>query len=121
MRALSIVYPNGSKIADGLKTLEIRSWRPDLIFGEDLLIIENRHFLDKEGDTDPNGYAVAIVKIHHVREFLESDIIAACASRYAPGYFAWELTDIRKLDGKIQIIAARGLYEVDWPKQATGA
>lgn len=28
--ALSIVAPNGVRIAQGLKTLEVRSWKPDV-------------------------------------------------------------------------------------------
>ena len=62
-RALSIVYPSGSKIA--------------------------------AGEIDPDGQAVALVKIKNVRPYLESDIPLACASRWEPGYYSWELTDIR--------------------------
>jgi len=30
MKALSIVKPNGTRIAQGEKTLEIRRWHPDM-------------------------------------------------------------------------------------------
>ena len=46
--ALSIVYPNGTRIASGEKKLEIRSWTPPEGFEGDLLIIENHNFLKKE-------------------------------------------------------------------------
>lgn len=81
MKAISIVFPHGTNKALGKKTLEVRSWLPPLNFSEDLLI--------------PAGKVVAIVKIKLTREYVESDIPAAMASRWEPGYYSWELTDIR--------------------------
>ena len=37
MKAISIVFPHGTNIALGKKTLEVRSWLPPLNFSEDLL------------------------------------------------------------------------------------
>lgn len=111
--ALSIVHPSGAKIASGEKTIEVRSWEPTADFTGDLLIVENNKFLRSEGETDPNGRPVALVKIAKVRPYLESDIPAACASRWEPGYFSWELTDVRPLNSNQIVLAARGLYEVD--------
>ncbi|ELO0596939.1 ASCH domain-containing protein [Salmonella enterica] len=62
MKALSVVAPAGSLISQGIKTLEIRRWIPDLTTGEDLLIVENNQFLMREGDEDI-GVAVAIVRL----------------------------------------------------------
>ena len=112
-KSLSLVKPNGSNIRDGKKTIEVRSWKPDIPLGEDLLIIENEKRLDREGEVDPNGKAVAIVKIKNVREFLESDIEAAFASSWAPNYYSWELEDIRPLEDGEPLLAARGIYELD--------
>ncbi|MGE4920896.1 ASCH domain-containing protein [Yersinia enterocolitica] len=81
MKALSIVYPAGSKIADGQKRLEIRRWHPDLGENEAVLIVENHKFLMNEGDEDI-GRAVAIVTIGQVRDFTPEDVEAACASSY---------------------------------------
>lgn len=39
--ALSIVAPSGQRIAQGLKILEVRSWRPDQLPLKDLVIVEN--------------------------------------------------------------------------------
>lgn len=114
MKAISIVYPNGSKIADGKKTIEVRSWLPTLEMGEDLLVIENYKFLKAEGEIDSNGKPVAIVKIKNVRDYLESDIPAACASRWESGYYSWELVDIRPIKTEQQVLAARGIYEVEF-------
>jgi hypothetical protein len=112
-KALSIVYPSGSKIAAGEKVIEVRSWRPPSDFTEDLLIIENHNFLKVDGEVDPEGRAVAIVRIKNVRPYVESDIPLACASRWEPGYYSWELTDVRPLRGDEKVLAARGIYEVE--------
>lgn len=114
MKAISIVYPNGSRIALGEKRIEVRSWLPREGFSEDLLVIENSVYLMAEGDTDPNGVPVALVKIKRVRSYLEADIPDACASRWEPGYYSWELTDVRPVNSKTTLPAARGIYEVDF-------
>lgn len=115
MKALSIVAPNGLKIASGQKVLEVRSWVPSVAAGEDLLIVENDIFLRADGQTDDNGRPVAVVKIKNVRPYVESDIPLACASRWAPGYFSWELSEVRPIPPTdLRILAARGIYEVDF-------
>ena len=63
MLALSIVAPNGTNIAVGRKTLEIRSWRPRQLPLRDLLIIENLVFLTGTDEVDPDGIAVAVVNV----------------------------------------------------------
>ncbi len=113
MKALSIVYPGGQKIASGLKTIEVRSWMPPEDLTGDLLIVENHKFLRNDGDTDPDGKVVAIVKIKKVREYLESDIPAAAASRWEPGYYSWELTEVRPISSDAKVLAARHIYEVE--------
>ena len=112
-KALSIVYPGGQKIAKGLKTIEVRSWLPPTDLTGDLLIIENHKYLRAESEIDPEGKVVAIVKIKNVREYLETDIPAATASRWEPGYYSWELTDVRPIVSHEKVLAARGIYEVE--------
>lgn len=115
MKALSIVAPNGLKIATGQKVLEVRSWLPTIEAGEDLLIVENDIFLRTDGQTDDNGRPVAVVKIKNVRPYVESDIPLACASRWEPGYYSWELTEVRPIKpSDRKVLAARGIYEVDF-------
>ena len=97
MKAISIVYPHGTNIALGKKTLEVRSWLPPRDFNEDLLIVENKNYLRNDGDIDPEGRAVAIVKIKQTREYVELDITAAMASRWEHGYYSWELVDVRPI------------------------
>jgi hypothetical protein len=112
-KALSIVYPIGQKIASGEKTIEVRSWLPPSDLDGDLVIVENHRFLRNDGESDPGGKAVAIVKIKKVRVFVESDIPAACASRWVGGYYSWELKDVRPLDREEKVLAARGIYEIE--------
>ncbi|MFA5581368.1 MAG: ASCH domain-containing protein [Paracoccaceae bacterium] len=112
MKALSIVAPNGERIARGEKTLEIRRWAPGLGPGEDLLIVQNRRYLRQDGEEDPDGRAVALVRVAAVRPFVAADIEAACAGSFEEGWLAWELTDIRPLSRNAKVRAARGIYEI---------
>lgn len=112
MKALSIVAPAGTQIAAGIKTLEIRRWKPDLGPHEDLLIVENTRFLLTDGDEDQDGRAVALVRVGAVRPFVPADMQAACASSFEAGWLAWELHDIRRLSRAVPVLAARGIYEV---------
>jgi hypothetical protein len=110
---LSIVHPNGTRIAKGEKTIEVRTWVPDLNADEDLLIVENTRFLRNEDEIDPNGTPVALVKVKNFREYVKQDIPATCASRWEPGYFSWELYDVRPISTDKTVVAARGIYELE--------
>lgn len=112
-KCLSIVSPGGSKIAKGEKTIEVRSWQPALEPTEDLLIVENNNYLRKDGDLDYKGVVVAIVKVKTVREYLKEDIPLACANRWDPGYYSWELCDVRPVSYDQKVLAARDIYELD--------
>lgn len=111
--AISIVTPHGLNIAKGLKTIEVRSWKPTISLNEDLLIVQNENFLRKEGETDPNGKAMALVKIKQVRKYVEDDIKAACASKWTEGYYSWDLYDIRPIKNDVKVLAARNIYQVE--------
>ena len=56
--ALSIVASNAMRIAQGMKTLEVRSWQPEQLPLKDLLIVENKPFLNHTG-AEELGVAVA--------------------------------------------------------------
>lgn len=110
-KALSVVAPAGQLIAQGRKTIEVRSWiAEDLRADEDLLIVENTRLLLQDGDSDPDGRAVAIVR---VREFTEADVTSACASRYEAGWWSWVLEDVRPIHVDRPVLAARKIYEVE--------
>ena len=110
--ALSIVTPNGRNIADGRKTLEVRSWRTEDLPLTDLLIVENGRFLSEQGDSDDDGRLVAVVDIAEIHPWLPTEVEAACASAWAPGYWAWRISNVRPISRPVKVIAARKLYDV---------
>ncbi|MBT4761397.1 MAG: ASCH domain-containing protein [Bdellovibrionaceae bacterium] len=112
-KCLSIVKPNGTRVAMGEKTLEIRSWKPNLMPDEDLLIIENDFSLREPGQTDLNGRAVALVNVKSVRDFTKDDVDAACATKWDKGYYSWELHNVRAVKTDQKVIAARDIYEIE--------
>src|SRR4051812_24323215 len=113
-KALSVVAPWGQKIADGIKTIEVRSWTTNEIGPEDdLLIVENKNYLMNDGESDPDGRAVALVKVLAIRPFVRDDLKASCASAFEEGYFSWVLGDVRKLRRDMRVLAARKIYEVE--------
>lgn len=113
MKALSIVAPSGTNIAKGLKTLEIRRWKPEIGSDEDLLIVENARFLHEDGAQDEDGRAVALVKVVNIRPFVPADMAAACANYFEDGWLAGVLADMRPIACEQPVLAARGIYEVD--------
>ncbi|WP_173911604.1 ASCH domain-containing protein [Acinetobacter sp. Marseille-Q1618] len=110
--ALSIVAPSGTKIAQGLKTLEIRSWTPKQLPLRDLVIVENTQFLTAEY-TEEMGSAVAIVDIASVHPWREDEVEAACASNWAEGYWAWVICNVRPISQPFEVLAQRKIYLVD--------
>jgi ASCH domain len=112
IKALSIVAPWGSRIAEGVKTREIRSWQPEALPIEDLLIVENNRRLTHPGETDPDGRAVAVVRVAEVHEWTATEAEAACAV-WEPGWLAWALEEVRAIRTPFRIIAARRIYEVE--------
>ncbi len=114
MKALSVVRPSDTQIANGLKTLEIRRWYPEVGEGEEILLVENENYLKEAGQEDV-GVAVAIITLGKIREFTPEDILQACASYYEAGWLAWEIRTIKKIDSPFSIRAARKFYDVDDP------
>lgn len=113
--SLSIIYPNGSNIANRLKTIEVRSWMPAIPLHTDLLIIENEKYLKDDDEIDLNGRAVAIVKIKSVRSFVKEDIEKACANYWAKDYYSWELYDIRPFSYPEKLPAKKSIYTLELP------
>ena len=118
MLALSIVGPAGERIARGDKTIEVRRWRPDLAPDQDLMIVENAQLLLRDGDEDPNGRVVAIVRVGAVRPWTEADLEASCAAKFEDGWLAWELHSVRPVRSSAPVLAARRLYELALPPDA---
>lgn len=83
-QALSIVAPSGEYIVQGVKTLEIRSWRPEQLPLKNLLIVENTHYLNRHGDEE-EGRAIAFVDIQSVHAWKNTEIESAKASYWEDG------------------------------------
>lgn len=118
MRAMSIVNPAGTQIAEGQKTIEVRKWSPNLSADEDLIIVENGRYLLRDGDEDTDGRVVAIVRVRSVRPWTEADLIASCAATFEEGWLAWELHAVRAVISATPVLAARRLYELALPDDA---
>ena len=110
--ALSIVAPSGQRIAQGMKTLEVRSWQPEQLPLKNLLIVENKTFLNHDADEEL-GVAVALVDVESVHVWQPNEVEAACASYWAEGYFAWQLSNIRPIKDKIEVPAKRKIYLIE--------
>jgi hypothetical protein len=113
LKALSVVHPWGDLITSGRKTLEIRSWRPDELPIENLLIVQNTRRLTLPGETDPDGQAVALVTVRNVRPWAPDETEAAGTESYESGLLAWELENVRALPRRFRALAARRIYELD--------
>lgn len=110
--ALSIVAPNASKIAQGLKTLEIRTWQPEYLPLKSLVIVENTQFLTFEYPEEI-GKAVAIVDIESVHPWRADEFNAACASYWTEGYWAWVINNVRPISQPFDVPAKRKIYCID--------
>lgn len=112
LSALSVVAPWGVRIARGIKTVEVRRWRPAALPMGNLLIVENDRYLRGEGEIDPAGRAVALVAIREVHDWRPEEVEAACANSYEAGWLAWRIEEVRPIEVPFGITAARGIYEV---------
>jgi hypothetical protein len=115
--ALSIVHPAATKIATGQKTLEIRSWKPPTVPLLNLLIVENHRRLDRDGDVDPEGMAVALIDIIEVRDWKEEEA-RRDGNTFAAGYFAWVIANVRPIQPPFRAQAERMIYRVTAPDGA---
>lgn len=110
--ALSIVTPNGIRIAEDIKTLEVRSWVPTQLPVKDLLIVENQNFLIKDTDEE-EGVTVALVDVDSIHAWRNDEVNLACASAWSEGYFAWVLSNVRPIKQPVKILAKRKIYQVE--------
>ncbi|HFQ5259050.1 TPA: hypothetical protein ACGUXQ_004290 [Vibrio vulnificus] len=114
MKALSVVEPWGTMIANGLKSLEIRSWSPELLPMLNVALVQNNTRLTRDGDEDVDGRVVAIVDIVSSGPWVKEDCKhSGCdESEFEEGWLAWKLKNIRKLDNPVSAIAKRKFYDL---------
>lgn len=111
-QALSIVAPNGTKILHQEKVLEVRSWIPNQLPIRNLVIVENKNFLN-ENFLEDEGMAIALVDIESIHTWQEKELELACASYWETGYFAWVISNVRPIDPPIQTIAKRKIFNIN--------
>lgn len=111
--ALSIVAPYGDKIANGEKTIEVRSWLPPEVPLKNVVVVQNDKLLLKEGDEDENGVALALVDFVEVKPWKESEVVAACSSGFKEGYFGWRIENMRPINPPQKAVAKRKIYQIE--------
>jgi len=109
MKAISIKQPWATLIADGKKTVEVRTWSTK--YRGDLLIVSSQKPAIK-----PAGCAVAVAELAECRPMSQGDAMAACCE-VRPGAFAWVLKNVRRLD-PFPLKGRLGIYEVEVPSAA---
>ena len=125
MKALSLKQPYANWVVGGHKTIETRKWK--INFRGRILIVSslNKGLLWKDaynlqdwvlkrlppqtGEWYPLGCALATVRIVNCRPMTKADEKAAMCDLYE-GAYAWDLADLRGLDG------GRRLEDGKWVK-----
>ena len=102
MKALSVRQPFANLIADGSKTIEVRSRRTE--YRGPLLIVSA-----KRPAVTPAGCALAVVNLVDCRPMTEADEPAAMSKR-KPDTWAWVLTDVRRIEPQ-PVRGQLGLFE----------
>ncbi|NLT68622.1 MAG: ASCH domain-containing protein [Acidobacteria bacterium] len=112
MKALSIKQPWATLIANGIKTLEVRSWKVN--YRGPLVIVSskqpNRIALEEHGlENAPNGVTIALVDLFNVREGRRQDKKAALVD--PTGKYVWEMRMIQKLPA-VPVKGRLGFYDL---------
>ena len=112
-RALTLIQPWATLIAQGRKTIETRTWQTTY---RGWLAIHAGKSTDLVDDASKHifGAVVAIARLVDCRPMTAEDEPAALV-RSEPGRYAWELADVRSLDTPIAMRGFQGLWR---PKPA---
>ena len=116
MKALSIREPWASLIAEGIKTIELRSWKTT--YRGPLLICASRGAPSREGRAAQRrfgigtcaGHAIAIVDLVACTPAAREDAKAACCT-VKEGEYAWRLENPRRIAPK-PVTGRLGLFDV---------
>ncbi|MDO6709036.1 ASCH domain-containing protein [Photobacterium sp. 1_MG-2023] len=114
MKALSVVEPWGTMIANETKSLEIRSWMPERLPMLNVALVQNNTRLTKDGEEDSEGQIVAIIDIVSCAPWNKADCkFSGCEeSAFEEGWLAWKLNNIRKLHNPVAATAKRKFYDL---------
>lgn len=103
MKAISIKQPWANTIADGIKTIETRTWSTS--YRGELLIVSSR-----KPDIYPAGCAVALVDLVDCVPMTHDHERAACCPIY-DGAWAWLLNNIRPVK-PVRVRGALSIYNI---------
>ncbi|EGQ8019979.1 ASCH domain-containing protein [Vibrio alginolyticus] len=114
MKALSVVKPWGTMIADEIKSLEVRGWVPEQLPMLSVALVQNNKRLTKNGDEDVDGEVVAVIDIVSCVPWVKEDCkFSGCdESEFKDGWLAWRLSNIRKLNNPVSATAKRKFYNL---------
>lgn len=105
MKAISIRQPYASQIANGQKTIEVRSW-PTRHRG-DILICASA-----SPKIEPHGVALCIANLIDCRPMTQADEKSALSKLPPEGAWAWVLADIRLIES-FPVRGRLGIYELN--------
>lgn len=116
-QAISILNPAVENILNGSKSIEIRSWHPETMPLNNVILVQNEKYLKNQMDVD-FGVAMAIVDFVSVREWLYEDYLrqnqdTTLNKPWFSGYFVWEIKNVRPLHKPIPCLARKGIYTLD--------
>ncbi len=118
MKAISVKLPFALKIAQGIKSIECRSWTTK--FRGEILICASKsteyiHKLSPEKVF--LGKALCIVKIKDCRLLNEYDLVKACIDKHIldvnKTYYAWEIELIRCIT-PFDVRGQQRIFQVDY-------
>jgi hypothetical protein len=116
VRALSVRQPWASLIAEGRKTIELRSW---YVHHRGRLAIAAARAYEREGvrlhgkGRGPRRHLVALVDLVDIRPATQADAEAAMVETVGEGLFAWIFRDATPLVAPIPMPGRQGLFSVD--------
>ena len=105
MQSLSVRQPWASLIANGSKTIEVRSWRT--AYRGPLLICASA----RQCDGLPTGVAVAIVDVVDCCPSKFIDSLASCCPA-TPAHFSWVFSAVHRLAVPFPVKGRLHLYDV---------
>lgn len=114
MRTIVLRQPWASLVAEGEKTIELRTWSTK--HRGPLLIVAGRGVDHADAKRlgrmkEPAGVTLCVVDLVDVREASRNDDNAACCA-VTPDEFAWVLANPRAVT-RVSVIGRLGLYEVE--------
>ncbi len=121
MKALSVKQPFAQLIAQGDKSIEVRSWVAK--YRGPLLIVSSRAPIVtaplEAGGTQvlPVGVSVCVVDLIDVRPLTALDVDAACLSGYHPGLWAWILANPRPCR-PVPVLGRLKIFEIPEPVES---